>query len=1517
MRLEESVIDLDDNQEETVSTSQRNESRAMYAGVRNPDNYQTVSDELTISGSSDTLRELEGQAVDSSQQELRTSLDRVLVEAETPEDAEDYINGYMELASQDPEHVFKKDALNRLRTNTLTQVEAVLNRHRAIKATKNSVSTAITESEIGTNVAEFIGLALAPFSDQMAVAGLSVPEGMDAVDFLLSGEGKVALGEFIRNTDPETSVQVLGELDSAFKKIYEETGLVLTTGSVISDALDPEYKDSAWRWLDDAVTILDATIIGKVLSVPIKAIKFGKVVTTSERTLDKDSPEVGDVTDQVLPMNETASVSPEFSQSLLQGALESDDAARVLSGAERNELYMSKEMPKYNDDGVPLEYDSMPSAIAQEQQHLANLQREILDSAHLSGIQLTEAEQLAQMEGIRERLADMRTISLKESHTAITKGEEGFDVGAVYSKTPTHGWERPEDAVLDTVEALRSFGVDSNDIVVLTKTEDGKSQALTLEESVAYTQQYPGKVEFETVVTFNKFWDNQGIKTFSEKQAKSIFSGLGKLTGYIINPVNRYDKSITAVTNLMKDRGAGISDRLTDMLKPVADLNANSKKKVVNLLREGDTASHRYSPAELNTLVKTGELTEDEMGAVLANYKFWDTVFLIDNRTYARSLSDKGYSIAKGDSITGEAFAFIGKQTDIDSVKNKPVLNLHTDSTLLETDEVYSYMKLKDTVKGSDGTVYQYAAVLNTPTNSMRAVRSTDKVLSYREGYYPRRYRGEYFVDRIVRDADGKIIETRTVANLESMTQAQSYAGKQLDKESSGKVEFVARESEELKSDLDLFGTDTAESLFQDVERGRSIQKYRGEVLSTFDDRGSLEVARTLDPIETMMSSAFNTGRVALHYDGLSALENRWTKTFGHLSGGKFPASINAIGKEKVGLKDVEKAKAIFEYIQHQRNVADSNLIAGMTKKLMYAVGDLLDAKEAKRLGDIFRAGGKIDPVHLVRSAAFLEFIVGNPVRQAVLQTFQLTQVMTLTGKYLNPKRLIQDTSTLKRLALAGADKATYAKTLEKVDKSGSGLSKEDWTVIADNFKKSGLPSSIDSHQLVEGLTRSIGGEIYHSDVATRASAALDTAKAPFRFMKRVGFDFGELNNLSGTWMVAIERYGKQHGKVPAKFTARDWAKVADDSRSLSWNMNRADMFEYQRGLLSAPLQFVQVFHKAFLYYALGNRTLTRAERLKIIAANGAVFTGIFTSVYNQVDDELAEAPELVKETFRNGVFNYTLNSVLSAAESGLTGEDVDVNVDFTGLNPATGLLDSSALAAMSIFELQPPGWSDMPGMVALDRFSENFSRAWRIASGDFGFDISTPERIAKASLTMASTLSGVNNTTRAFVGASMERQSMVNAKFQPIVEASLSELGFYGLVGLQPEAVGDVYELGEKVYGNKKFTQDAIKELGETLYKDLEMFTLGQSDENRLIGMQFILQNLDTENREAVINSFLKLDRDRHEDYQQRFLYKILKNSTNITDDGLEAAKDYSRQHGLENYQVAFDNIINYKVGE
>lgn len=106
-------------------------------------------------------------------------------------------------------------------------------------------------------------------------------------------------------------------------------------------------------------------------------------------------------------------------------------------------------------------------------------------------------------------------------------------------------------------------------------------------------------------------------------------------------------------------------------------------------------------------------------------------------------------------------------------------------------------------------------------------------------------------------------------------------------------------------------------------------------------------------------------------------------------------------------------------------------------------------------------------------------------------------------------------------------------------------------------------------------------------------------------FMAKWGFEFGEQNNLTMSWLVALKRYQRTN-KIDdlTKMSRSQWNEVAAHADSLALAMTRPNKFGYQSGVSGMVFQFMSFQHRAFLTMIGLNPAVSKAETLKIVAFN-------------------------------------------------------------------------------------------------------------------------------------------------------------------------------------------------------------------------------------------------------------------------------------------------------------------------
>lgn len=1587
-QLEGFKLDLEDEQVKLSRTAASKTNLAMMAGAIKPELYSQVDSELKVSNDSDTVNNHIQILKENNLDSLQEATYEALSSSSDVELSTEIAMDYGELKGA------PKSSIESLQEEFLSENAADVswlsfqNKQRAKSSLKESLQNLAADANKGAMAAELVTTMVLPAVEQALAAYIELPKDVSLSDFILSGEGKVKLGEVVNNMPEEQYVEFMKSLEQVSEDIYENTGMTLTPMIFFEDSFDPVYKDSWWKTLDNIVSLADYVAIGVGARSLVKGARASKLskgsdtfrLTGPERVSEASddfvgptvprevvegsedfvgpvrSPAINPNVDPQSFINVAKLASQDYIGGILNVASTSDAAALKISGLTRAELTAAEILPRFYQNGFDLS-DVTPIPNQLESANITRakaLQDEILGNLTMNGYQVTEAEKLRQMKADAEW--DVKGLNRMDGATKVTPLPDGsgYVTASVFSragKSPT--WSSVSELVEDVTEATSNLGITEKDLIVLRKSPDGSYSALTPAEANALITfdfekevkalgdrpsggasrkvkvEYKNKLkelkakakenpeeQFQVMVVQKKTWTNRDVDGFTD--SKVTGSKYGKVTDYILNPVNRISKEITNLVRVYNDRSVGISAKMLDIVKPFTELSNKSKLRVNGLLEKGDAISHRYTDDELYYMVKSGDLSQQEAEAVKSAYIFFDTKFIVDNRHIAKTLADGQYRMIKWGEGEG-ATQLIGKPIGETRIANGDldIYSIGTERRLGMQDlskSQYHVLEVKDPITLNDGKIARYIAVPKETTEFYRPIREFDVVLDYRDGYYPRRYRGDYFVDRVLKK-DGKVIRRNSVGNFESIAKAEKFSKKKLETNTydAGEditVEYEVRQSQELQEATDLFSTGDDKLITNslgDLERGRSIQRHRGKRLEAFDDSEAMQVAKVEDPLETMTQAAFTTGRLGVHYESIGVLESRFVNSFKHLlPDGQFPRKLDDI--QPLGsAEEVNNAKALYKYITEQKNSADLHMIKKLSKRLLYSFGELLDKSENAKLSQLAklsRWGGDKDPVQLVKSMAFLDYIVGSPVRQRILQTAQLTVLTPLTTKFLNPVKLLSYQSALQKAILAQIDSKSYNKVLDSLGKHYSDFSREEWDALVSGLDRSGMLKSVDVNQLVEGLTRNIGIELHTSKAMLAADKAIDTVKQPLRFAKKHGFDAGELANLTGTFLVAAERY-KQQNKIEslADITKAQWHDIASSTRNLSWNMNNTDRFAYQKGLLSALFQFVQVFHKGFLFGALGNRELSKAERAKVIATQAVVYTGLYKSIVDPIVDTLVNDPisedqspeaERMKKIMTDGLVESLSNAVLTAAYQGITGSDDEVDINFGATSAYQDLLGVYGGVISPWFEGDLlPNINDLPGVNATKGTFSAIADAWAIAAGNISPEKPLPERLPVAALALSQMFSSAKHATKAYIGSQLEKQALVNSRFLPDLDANVVELFVYGATGINTNDSAELNKFRNNFYSGSDYNPPDYKEIADTVWKRLVLSYGSPETEKFQEAWTHLYYSMEVEDRERV----------------QKELYKLNKRATERGEDvTFETIYKRRRTMPLEKLEIAFD---------
>ena len=271
-------------------------------------------------------------------------------------------------------------------------------------------------------------------------------------------------------------------------------------------------------------------------------------------------------------------------------------------------------------------------------------------------------------------------------------------------------------------------------------------------------------------------------------------------------------------------------------------------------------------------------------------------------------------------------------------------------------------------------------------------------------------------------------------------------------------------------------------------------------------------------------------------------------------------------------------------------------------------LGIRTDIKALKKFGGwAERRGQSLDPFRFARSVAFHTFMVFRPVRQLLLQSAQISYLSALDPAYIASGRVFKDSFALKR-GIKKMTTANYADGWNDTHWAKSmGLSKKEYKRLVEEFHRSGLLETVDVHAFNATANRAKNTVLRDSTIG----------KAWYKFrggtqqVKQVfqnGFDMGERNNVTFTYMLALRR-AMANGNFESltKMSRQDFDKVALDASNLALAMTRPNKFGYQSGATGMTFQFLSFSHKAALGM-IGQNPALKGQGLKIALSTYMLF---------------------------------------------------------------------------------------------------------------------------------------------------------------------------------------------------------------------------------------------------------------------------------------------------------------------
>ena len=424
--------------------------------------------------------------------------------------------------------------------------------------------------------------------------------------------------------------------------------------------------------------------------------------------------------------------------------------------------------------------------------------------------------------------------------------------------------------------------------------------------------------------------------------------------------------------------------------------------------------------------------------------------------------------------------------------------------------------------------------------------------------------------------------------------------------------------------------------------------------------------------------------------------------------------------------------------------------------------------------------------------------IATNPLRQFVVQGHQATTLAGLFPKYVLSQGLARDTAGMLLGSLLDRSGDAFKQTARGMGKTPGELSQ-----MLDEWRMSGLPDSISSHNLLE---KSLDETVRFTRVKRAKEATIGRAR-------KIGFEAGEHINM----LTAFLAHRDKAIREGATMTSRDLDLITAKTRNFTYNMNRAGEFPYNKQAASVLTQFLQVPHKASTQ-VLTNRILSRKERAQM-GMYHAVFLPLPAGfAYGILAPILPEDPD-ARELLINGAEGYIFNQIVSAMTEGDTEIDFSSFRSVDPLAPWEFIHKVITMDFAEIFKESPAG-SLFAGHNP--RFANVVREAQKFFQEPDGMSV---DQLGDFLLTLANTSSGFKNMSTAYRELTLRNYGQrVNS------------------LGIETENVTTVETLA-KAFGLDTFTTRLTREFNDKLYLESKAF---KDDIKNLYDMQ----------KQSVVNS-------------------------------------------------------------
>ena len=731
--------------------------------------------------------------------------------------------------------------------------------------------------------------------------------------------------------------------------------------------------------------------------------------------------------------------------------------------------------------------------------------------------------------------------------------------------------------------------------------------------------------EYFIQIKQDRFWhptDKIGFNT------ESISSTIGPVTNDVVLPPNRiFGGDIYDAVARADLTDSYIRSNFNQLYAPYTKLSSDSKINISHVMESGeDFARSEGRAMTLSEIIdRFPNLTTPELDGIVALRRGLDVQWSLFNRRLYRELSSRGMITVRPQK--GKGARYHGKRVLREEVNRKGTGALDPITGKIEhmdpnaVDDLYNggggFLRSDIEVDVAAGGKADLVIVRAGDYDFGKLSRQP---LDYHAGYYPRFYKDPYHIVKVspTRKINGRTERLRepteeAVATASHSAKAERQAAYMTENSKHGntyKPVRVAQLDRTLGSLYQQQALQREGRLFWDV---RNHQRLR-------DASGNLSELQ--DPIQALERNMRIATRQITHEEIIGSMKNGFAAEFPHLVKKSDIANRSARdivtdlrSKKNNAVTTLEKAqyrKAIrlAKYIRRMEGTDEVIVPAmrGLLNDWAAGIGRVIDSTRYGQnftdskpfLRNIENWTARMSPFTFLRSQAFRAYMVLRPGRQAALQSTQITFLTGIDPVYISTGTVFRDMLYLRRgfnkiRNLGVTDAMSDAKAAKAM-----GISKAEYHVLTREFEKSGLMDSVNDHAF-KGATGS------RSRVPTNAKALPGFRRRKQQVvdsLEEYGFDWGEQNNLTGTYMVSTRKY-MRNNKVTkmTDISKKGWEAIKIDTSNMALAMIKANSMPYQSGIWGVATQFLSFSHKAMLGYA-GQAAGLRGRHLALVAGS-------------------------------------------------------------------------------------------------------------------------------------------------------------------------------------------------------------------------------------------------------------------------------------------------------------------------